>query len=335
MKRILAGLMALAALAGCGPAQEKAPDGAPRTEIAFSILSTENSQNLEALWRPFLADMEKETGLKVTPFFASNYTGLIEAMRFNKVQVGWFSNASGLEAVRRADAEVFLRSSDPSGVDGYNSIIIVPAASPLKTADDLLTCDGTLDFGIGDAKSTSGTLAPMTFLFAPRKIDPSTCFKTVRSANHEGNLMGVANGLLDAATNNTTNLKRLARNQPEILTQVRTIWTSPKIPEDPILWRKDLDPATKEKVRTFFITYGRRGSPEQQARERKILADLDFGIFQPADDSHLLPVREMEATEKLLQAQGAGDAAAVKTAEADLAAIRAEAAKVAGEAPRP
>jgi phosphonate transport system substrate-binding protein len=335
MKRILAGLMALAALAGCGPTQDKAAETGPRTEIAFSILSTENSQNLEALWRPFLSDMEKETGLKVTPFFASNYTGLIEAMRFDKVQVGWFSNASGLEAVRRADAEVFLRSSDPSGVDGYNSIIIVPAASPLQTVDQLLTCDGTLDFGIGDAKSTSGTLAPMTFLFAPRKIDPATCFKTVRSANHEGNLMGVANGLLDAATNNTTNLKRLARTQPEILNQVRTIWTSPKIPEDPILWRKDLDPATKEKVRTFFITYGRRGSPEQQARERKILADLDFGIFQPADDSHLLPVREMEATEKLIQAQGKADAAAIKAAEADLTAIRAEAAKIAGEAPRP
>ena len=43
----------------------------------------------------------------------------------------------------------------------------------------------------------------------------------------------------------------------------------------------------------------------------------------------------MEATEKLLQAQSGGDVAAVRAAESDLAAIRTEAAKVAGEAPRP
>ena len=50
---------------------------------------------------------------------------------------------------------------------------------------------GRLDFGIGYAKSTSGTLAPMTYLFAPRDIDPDACFKTVRSANHEANLFAV------------------------------------------------------------------------------------------------------------------------------------------------
>ena len=34
--------------------------------------------------------------------------------------------------------------------------------------------------------------------------------------------------------------------------QVKAIWTSPTLPQDPILWRRDLDPALKEKLRQFF-----------------------------------------------------------------------------------
>ena len=76
---------------------------------------------------------------------------------------------------------------------------------------------------MGDAKSTSGTLAPMTFLFAPRGIDPQRCFRTVRAANHESNLLSVANGLLDAATNNTTSLRFLKERRPELAAKLKVL----------------------------------------------------------------------------------------------------------------
>lgn len=326
-KDVLKGLSAsvltlpLFGMAGCGkPDQTKGP----RTEISFSILSTENAQNQEPLWRPFLADMEKQTGLKVKPFFASNYTALIEAMRFDQVQVGWFSNASGLEAVRRADGEVFARSSDPSGVDGYQSVIIARADSKL-TAEDLLKCDGKRTFGLGDVKSTSGTLAPMTYFFLPHKVDPAKCFKTVRSGSHEANFQAVANGLVDAATNNNASLERMGQVSPDKLKLIRVIWTSPTLPEDPIIYRKDLDPATKEKIRSFFLSYGTGDDAEGQ-RQRRILNNLLFGVFKPADNSHLLPVREMEAAEALIKAQNDGNADAIKKAGDELKAISKEAA---------
>ena len=55
------------------------------------------------------------------------------------------------------------------------------------TIEDVMACGRRLSFGMGDARSTSGTLAPMTFLFNPRRIDPQACFATVESANHETN----------------------------------------------------------------------------------------------------------------------------------------------------
>ena len=43
-------------------------------------------------WEPFIEDMSKQTGLKVNAFFATDYTGIIEAQRFNKIQVAWYGN---------------------------------------------------------------------------------------------------------------------------------------------------------------------------------------------------------------------------------------------------
>ena len=59
--------------------------------------------------------MQTATGLTVKPYIPSNYTVLIEAMKFKQTDVGWFSNESGLEAVRRADGEVFARTSASTG----------------------------------------------------------------------------------------------------------------------------------------------------------------------------------------------------------------------------
>lgn len=316
-----AGLTVVLALAGCSEKKAEAPKA--KDTIVFSILSTESAQNMESYWKPILADMEQSTGMKVKPFFSSNYSSLIVAMGAKQTDVGWFSNASGLEAVRRSGGEVFARTFDPSGVDGYKSVIIVPADSKL-TVEGLLKCDKSLNFGIGDKKSTSGTLAPMTYLFIPADKKPETCFKTVLSASHDANLFAVANHKLDAATNNTTALRlnEYAKGGAQSR-KVKVIWESPTLPEDPIVWRRDLDPVVKEKLRQFFLTYGQGDTPTA-AQQRKNLARLSMGGFKPADDTHLLVVREMEALENVGLARESGDKTKLDAAEKVLAGIKAE-----------
>jgi phosphonate transport system substrate-binding protein len=331
-RRLFAGASlacAVLALAACSEKKVEAPKA--KDTIVFSILSTESAQNMESYWKPILADMEKQTGMKVKPFFSSNYSSLIVAMGAKQTDVGWFSNASGLEAVRRSGGQVFARTFDPSGVDGYKSVIIVPADSKL-TLEGLLKCDKTLNFGIGDKKSTSGTLAPMTYLFIPAGKKPETCFKTVLSASHDANLFAVANHKLDASTNNSTALRlnEQARGGAQSR-KVKVIWESPTLPEDPIVWRKDLDPVVKEKVRQFFLTYGQGDTPAA-AQQRKNLERLSMGGFKPADDSHLLVVREMEALENVGLAREAGDKAKLAKAEANLADIKAQRVAAEGKA---
>ena len=134
-------------------------------------------------------------------------------------------------------------------------------------------------------------------------------------SSHQANLFAVANGQLDVATNNSTSLISTARAAGARPDEVRVIWQSPVLPEDPIIWRKDLDPAVKEKLRQFFLTYGQGNGPEA-ARARGYMAKINIGGFRPADDNHLLPVREMEATDLWLEAKKAATAAKIAAAKA-------------------
>jgi phosphonate transport system substrate-binding protein len=243
--------------------------------------------------------MEKKTGLKVKGFFASDYAGVIEAMRFNKVQIAWFGNKSAMEAVDRASGEVFAQSVDKAGNLGYWSHIIVHKSSPFQTVDDILKCDKSIDFGIGDPNSTSGFLVPTTFIFSAKNIDPKSCFNTVRNANHEANALAVANKLVHAATNNNENLERLKKTAPDKVGELRIIWTSPLIPSDPLVWRKDLDAGVKKTIADFIFSYG-----TSDENEKKVLAGLQWAPFKKSDNSKLLPVRQMEVNKALAKLKG-------------------------------
>jgi phosphonate transport system substrate-binding protein len=67
----------------------------------------------------------------------------------------------------------------------------------------------------------------------------------VRNANHQANAMAVANKQVAAATNNSEDLLRVAAAAPDARNQIKIIWTSPLIPLDPLVWRKDLDPPSR------------------------------------------------------------------------------------------
>jgi len=259
-------------------------------EINFGIISTESSQNLKSDWQPILDSMAKKTGMKVNAFFASDYAGIIEGMRFNKVQVAWFGNKSAMEAVDRAGGEVFAQMVNADGTKGYYSHLIVHKDSPLKSLDDMLKQGKNLSFGNGDPNSTSGNLVPSYYVFAKNKIDPKTFFKLTRGANHESNALAVANKQIDVATNNSENLEKVKEHLPEKFNDIRIIWTSPLIPLDPLVIRKDLPEASKAKIRDFFYTYG-QGSQQEKDNLFKL---SKLSGFKASTNNQLIPIRQLE-----------------------------------------
>src|SRR5690554_5640217 len=278
---LAASLLAGAAFCGVTVAE-------PAQQLNFGIISTESSQNLKAQWDPFLADMSKKTGMDIRAFFAPDYAGIIQGMRFDKVDVAWYGNKSAMEAVDRAGGEIIAQTVAANGAPGYWSILIAHKDSPINSVEDMLAKAGELTFSNGDPNSTSGYLVPGYYVFAKNDVDPKKIFKRTLNASHEVNALSVANKQVDVATFNTEGLERLEATNPDKAKQLKIIWKSPLIPADPIVWRKNLPEATKEKLLTFFTEFGDK--PE----EMEILNNLQWGKFRASSNDQLLPIRQLE-----------------------------------------
>ena len=264
--------------------------GVQAQEINFGLISTESSQNLKQNWLPLFADLERQTGIKAKPFFASDYAGIIEGMRFKKVQAAWLGNKSAMEAVDRSGAEVFAQQVAANGSLGYYSHLVVHRDSALNSVEDVLKNAKSLSFGNGDPNSTSGFLVPGFYVFAKNNVDAKKIFKVSRAANHETNLLTVAIKQVDVATANSEALERLHIVQPEKFKEIKVIWTSPLIASDPILMLKDLPEATKQKLKDFFYGYGKT-----DAKEKEILMNIGkLAGFQASTNAQLIPIRELE-----------------------------------------
>jgi phosphonate transport system substrate-binding protein len=258
--------------------------------INFGVIATDSASTQRDRWEPFFRDMEKKTGLTIKSFYAPDYAGVIEAMRFNKVQVAWYGNKSAMEAVDRAEGEVFAQVMYADGTFGYHGLLITHKDSPYKSLDDVFKNGKSINFGIGDPNSTSGFLVPTFYVFAKNKVDYRTAFKTIRNASHGANIQAVLAKQIDVATNNTEEIIKLQASKPELASQLRTIWESPLIPSDPFVWRKDLDPAVKAKIKAFVVGYAKT-----DADEKAILKNIyNYGGFRESSNDQLIPIRQLE-----------------------------------------
>ena len=266
------------------------PLHAQAQEISFGVIATDSASTQRERWEPFFRDMEKKTGLTVKSFYAPDYAGVIEAMRFNKVQVAWYGNKAAMEAVDRAQGEIFAQVMYADGTFGYHALLIAHKDSPYNNLDDVLKNSKNINFSIGDPNSTSGFLVPTFYIFARNGLDHRTAFKTIRNASHGANLQAVLARQVDVATNNTEDYGKLQSSRPELAAQLKVLWRSPLIPSDPFVWRKDLDPAVKAKLKNFVLNYAKT-DPE----EKRILGVIyNYGGFRDSNNDQLIPIRQLE-----------------------------------------
>lgn len=316
-KAFVAGLCGMAALLAL-PACERFGNGiTARSEIGFSIPAAEKTPETEARWAPLLADLAKQTGLTIKAVYADDYEAQRGGFQGRKVQAGWFENLSGAEVVTQDHGEVF---AEAEGVDALQSLIIVPVESKLTPAD-LLKCDKRLTLALGDTLSTYHT--PLYTLFQPAKVEPETCFKLVSEAGPDKAIAGVLKGTFSATAIDSASLLKVQQGDPETFKKLKVIWASEPLAEDVLIYRQDLDPVTKEKLRSFFLSYGRAPGAEGD-RQRAVLNALDFAGFSPEDDGHFVPIRLMKASVDVMKAERIGKTKEIEAARNSLSAVQAE-----------
>jgi phosphonate transport system substrate-binding protein len=251
------------------------------------FVPAEDAQQVIQNAQPIIDILQKELGMEVQPFVATDYTGVVEALRGDKLDIAFLTPASYVLAKNEANVKVVLKS-ERQGSPYYYAAIITRADSGIRKLEDLRG----KTFAFGDPLSTSANVFPRK-MFHEAGIDPARDFKQVLySGGHDATVLAVLNRKVDAGAtyanspdSNDTAWMRYLKN-PEDVKKIRAIAFSEPIPADNLVINAHLDESIAKKVPAIFLDLSR------DPKGKKMLRDLyQIDGFVPATDQDYDPVR--------------------------------------------
>src|SRR5690242_9867810 len=263
LSKICLWLIIAAVVTACGN-----PGGKTKT-LRVGFVPAEDAQQVMQNAQPIVEILRQKLGMEIQPFVATDYTGVVEALRVHKLDVAFLAPASYVLAKNEADIRVILKS-ERKGIPYYYAAIITRADSGIEKLEDLRG----KTFAFGDSLSTTGNVFPRKML-KERGIDPVRDFKQILySGGHDATVLAVLNGKVDAGAtyanspdSQDTAWMRYLKN-PEDVKRIRAIAFSEPIPADNLVVSSALDPAIAKKLEDIFIELSR------DAKGKKMLRDL-------------------------------------------------------------
>lgn len=229
-----------------------------RTPIRFAVGPFQpTAGDTRRAFEPFFAHLAQALGRPYELTVTTDWAGIAVALGAGQVDAAWMGPWGYVLARDRARAEA-LATVLYQGRPTYHAIILARAGLAIARFPD--DARG-LSISFADAGSTSGWLIPHHW-FAQQGIDPRRFFQYRDGASHAANVISVASGQVDLATDFDRNFNAMlasGRVRPE---QARIVWQSEPLPNDALAVRHDLDAATKSALAAAALAM----TPEQAAR---------------------------------------------------------------------
>jgi phosphonate transport system substrate-binding protein len=222
-----------------------ASQGWAKDKLTIGLIPSEDSQAMIESSKQVLDDLQAKIGMPVVPFVATDYNGIIEALRSGKLDVAYLGPFSYVLATSVADVEAFsVAVTKKTGQSAYKSVILARKDSGIHSLADLKGHT----FAFVDPSSASGHLFPKAGLEQAGFV-PDTLFKRVIfSGSHDASILAVENKKVDAAAVADRIFASAVAKGVVKQDDFEIVWSSKPIPESPMVWRKALDPELKKKV---------------------------------------------------------------------------------------
>jgi phosphonate transport system substrate-binding protein len=268
-------------ISACGDSRK-----AVRT-LRVGFVPSEDAQQVMQNAQPIVEILRKQLAMEIQPFVATDYTGVVEALRANKLDIAFLTPASYVLAKNEANVRVVLKS-ERKGIPYYYAAIITRADSGINKLEDLRG----RTFAFGDSLSTTGNVFPRK-MFKDHGIDPVRDFKQILfSGGHDATVLAVLNGKVDAGAtyanspdSKDTAWMRYLKNTEDVK-KIHAIAFSEPIPADNLVLSPSIDDALAKKIEAAFIEISRDPAGKKMLRE---LYQIDG--FVPATDQDYDSVR--------------------------------------------
>jgi phosphonate transport system substrate-binding protein len=280
-RRIFLGGAATAVALSSLPAFAQAKDPA---KLRVALLPDENAATLIQQAQPLKAYLEKTLAKDIELIVTTDYSSMIEAMRFGRIEIAYFGPFSYVLAKSKApNIEPFAVGIE-KGSPTYQSILIATADGPVKTAEDIRG----KPFGFGDQASTSSHLAPRAHLLKKYNLEGNKDYKVIHLGTHDAVARAVQAGQVPAGALSEAIYRSLVERKIIDATKVRKLDVSEPIPNYPMTMQGDLAPALKDKIRKAFL----------ELKDTAVLKSFRVEGFAATDDKAYDILRE---TAKILQ----------------------------------
>jgi phosphonate transport system substrate-binding protein len=266
-----------ATLALAAPFAAALAQGQNPAKLRVALLPDENAATLIQNAQPLKAYLEKMLNKQIELVVTTDYSSMIEAMRFGRIEVAYFGPFSYVLAKSRApEIEPFAVGIE-KGQPFYNSIIIAQAGGPVATLADIKG----KNFGYGDQASTSSHLMPRAFL-QKNGLEGGKDYRVVHLGTHDAVARAVQNGQVHAGALSKAIYENLLARKTIDAAKLKVLAITPPIPNYPMVMQGSLVPELKDAIRKAFV----------ECKDREVLKAFRAEGFAATDDKAYDILRE-------------------------------------------
>ncbi|HEY8269929.1 MAG TPA: phosphate/phosphite/phosphonate ABC transporter substrate-binding protein [Pseudobdellovibrionaceae bacterium] len=289
--RLLVVLTSAVILAAC--TGKKAELGTAENPIKIHFVPSVDAKVIEDGSKLFKAFLEKNTPYKYEISMPQSFVAVVEAFGTKRADVAAINTFGYVLAHDKYGAEARM-TVIRHGFSTYQSQFIAKADGPIKSIADL----AGKKVAFVDPSSTSGYLLPLKTL-KTKKIEPK---ETVFAMKHDSVVSMIYQGQVDGGATfysppskdekgneQLEDARRLVLTQyPDVEKKIKILELSEPIPNDPIIFRKDMPEEIKAKVVDAIFAFV--STPEGKDAFNKI-----YGVteFKKSTDADYEPVRKM------------------------------------------
>ncbi len=285
LKKIVLLLVVLFLAAGLyARGQKEAPLGSEENPIIWAFVPSGEMERVAAGAQSVADLLNKKTGLYFDTMVATEYAGVIEALRSDPPAAHMASLATFAYVMAAdmgvAEAElVSVRFGNPF----YNGQIIARADSGVKKLIDLKG----KTFARPDPLSTSGWIIPMITLKAAG-VDPERDMKVVDAGSHDAVVAAVYNGEVAGGACYVDARTRIEKDHPDVMEKVAVIEVSVNIPNDGVQFH----PSVSEDLRGKIVNALLEIAATEEGKEALNTA-YQWTALEAHDDTFYDPFRQV------------------------------------------
>ncbi|MBI5496151.1 MAG: phosphate/phosphite/phosphonate ABC transporter substrate-binding protein [Deltaproteobacteria bacterium] len=218
--------------------------------LRFSVAARQSPQSTFASYSPLVERVAELVGARADLVQRRTYREVNELLARGELDAAMICTGAWLDLQRRWPGRAEpLVVAVMRGRITYNSFLIVPTDSPVRSLGDL---QGK-QFAYTDELSLTGHAWPTHALHALGR-DPARTFSSVYfTQSHDRSIRAVAQGLFDGAAVDSLVYRALVAAEPNLARATRVVETSPPFGMPPVVVSTRLPPEARARLREAFL----------------------------------------------------------------------------------